>query len=899
MMTKKLLVYLIALIVLGCLSCTTNPISSNGGSSSEVIAVVVGTITDSNGNPKPNVQVSLIPSLYNPVLDTTLSTVLFDTTNNSGSYCFEVNPNDSGMYNILATSLSAAEKCFVEKIAVKNDTTHVPASSVVKVGHLQLLIPDTVTTTAAYIYVEGTLLFKYLENNITPINDSVVALQLDSLPSGTLPSLNYDIINNPGHGATYADSVHILSNDTTIIDITPPMENKISGIVQHKDNGAPANNVLVSAYPKDYDIRKDGTLPECFSDTTDSMGAYEIKNITKGEYNLMIHDVSTGKRSLDHQFTVNDTSNLKLNADIKNTGTLKIIFADTFDVTNGYFYMAGTDCYLDLSNAQSEGINAYSAIFNTLPATNKLSLYYANTKNPSRSIYIDININVNADVTIIIKLTDIIKRRVQGLLLDHNSFPAENCEVLLIPSGYNPLVDGPLDQTYIDTTESNGLFRFDNTPVGTYSIEAFNRQNKTKAFLPEAVVNGDVVHKIPNMYLKETGVLKVFIPKELDRSNGALFFKGTTGLSMLSSAIDLGNNEFLLTIKNVIEGTHTSLLYDVSNDGASPRIIADTFAIITNDTTEINADMFWAHFSIHNSLLPNDSISGIIFDQNGVAWIGTAEHGVLSFDGKNWQTYTKTNSGLRSDQIKEITLGQDGKMYVANVIGVAEFDNGDWTQFANLSHNTTQLNNVIDIVVDSEGTKWFTSYGTGIAKMLRGSLTVENVFTTSITSDLASDTINNLDIQTDGDLLYSHGYKVAGYNGSSWYTPGMELGESQMDTQHAFITDRNDKFSFGLNHRGDNSVCLGGGIGSIYDSTDSPVLAHKVTALAHDDQDNYWCGTLGGLTRFDGTLWIDYVGKRFEHIHNKSITALGIDKDKNTWIGTASGEIIVFGPTPK
>ncbi|PKP28179.1 MAG: hypothetical protein CVU02_01700, partial [Bacteroidetes bacterium HGW-Bacteroidetes-19] len=60
----------------------------------------------------------------------------------------------------------------------------------------------------------------------------------------------------------------------------------------------------------------------------------------------------------------------------------------------------------------------------------------------------------------------------------------------------------------------------------------------------------------------------------------------------------------------------------------------------------------WEVFDTANSGLTSNTINGIAFDKEGIAFIGTGEYhigstgGLTKFDGTHWTTYNTGNSGL-------------------------------------------------------------------------------------------------------------------------------------------------------------------------------------------------------------------------------------------------------------
>ncbi|HEX2683435.1 MAG TPA: two-component regulator propeller domain-containing protein, partial [Ferruginibacter sp.] len=64
--------------------------------------------------------------------------------------------------------------------------------------------------------------------------------------------------------------------------------------------------------------------------------------------------------------------------------------------------------------------------------------------------------------------------------------------------------------------------------------------------------------------------------------------------------------------------------------------------------------------------LPQNSVTGIVFDKKGYCWLGT-EMGLVRFDGNAFRVFSSYNiKALRSDRIRTISLDVNGNVYARN-----------------------------------------------------------------------------------------------------------------------------------------------------------------------------------------------------------------------------------------
>jgi len=203
-MIKLLLLTLISICFF--FSCSLAPVG-DGGTSSEVIAVT-GDILDITGLPVSGVQVMMIPGLYNPDKNTSISENFKDTTNSNGVYCFKIKISDTGIYNIQAVDNKSGKRAFHSGIKVYTDAVIVPAKTINTPGNIKVYLPDSINITSGYIFIPGTNLIKYLNGNGTSIT-------IDSVAEGVFPSITYSEINKDIN-KVLRYNIKIISNQTTV-----------------------------------------------------------------------------------------------------------------------------------------------------------------------------------------------------------------------------------------------------------------------------------------------------------------------------------------------------------------------------------------------------------------------------------------------------------------------------------------------------------------------------------------------------------------------------------------------------------------------------------------------------------------------------------------------------------
>ena len=185
--------------------------------------------------------------------------------------------------------------------------------------------------------------------------------------------------------------------------------------------------------------------------------------------------------------------------------------------------------------------------------------------------------------------------------------------------------------------------------------------------------------------------------------------------------------------------------------------------------------------------LPNAELFDIGFDSKGNKWIGS-DSGLVKFDGINWTTYNKHNSGILANHTHSVAVGENDTIYAAtfNVYnypyygGLSVFDGDNYWETFEQQSSPIPHKQVQDVEIDKLGNVWLDCESMGIAVYRKGGVrnepvpcgAPENNFTSNITSNSAA-----LNWETTaGGAQYQVKYKTANSTGyKTVYTPSPKL----------------------------------------------------------------------------------------------------------------------------
>lgn len=274
-----------------------------------------------------------------------------------------------------------------------------------------------------------------------------------------------------------------------------------------------------------------------------------------------------------------------------------------------------------------------------------------------------------------------------------------------------------------------------------------------------------------------------------------------------------------------------------------------------------------------------NNVKCVTIDEQGNKWFGTTG-GLTKFDGNTWTTYTKFNSGLKGDTIISITIDAAGNKWIGtDGGGLSIFNGSSWTTYTKtnspLTHNTVK-----EVKIDRDGNKWIGTYGGGLLKFDGSNWTVYNEVNSGLSNNYVScvaiDKANNVWVGTNTGVT-----GIYKFNGTSW----TNYKSSNSNLVHPYVYDITpDKYG---------NVWIAADVGvskfdgttfTNYTTTDTKTPWFGAVNIVIDDEDNKWVGTGDGFFKFDNQVWSNYHRSTNTFLRNPFI-CLAIDKNGHKWFG--------------
>lgn len=215
--------------------------------------------------------------------------------------------------------------------------------------------------------------------------------------------------------------------------------------------------------------------------------------------------------------------------------------------------------------------------------------------------------------------------------------------------------------------------------------------------------------------------------------------------------------------------------------------------------SKIDHDGVWTSYTQDNSGLRGNIVHAIIQDPSGYFWLGT-DSGLNRFDGiSDWTTYTEAD-GLAPGDVTAVAVDSLGYIWAGHAwtnpynVWVSVFDGSTWTTYDRYNEITSNAD-VTDIVVDTAGIVWISTFGDGLTSYEHQSSAAPDDQHPSLPASysLSQNFPNPFNASTEISYTLSRRshvnisiYNVLGQNIRELVDAGIEAGK------HAVIWDGND-----------------------------------------------------------------------------------------------------------
>ena len=386
---------------------------------------------------------------------------------------------------------------------------------------------------------------------------------------------------------------------------------------------------------------------------------------------------------------------------------------------------------------------------------------------------------------------------------------------------------------------------------------------------------GYLITRIPNIPLAKPKVVKVGKTKTIDTGFEAYQIpkkQPNSQYTTINRKLELRDQSIPLIVPKPVELGKTDTLI------AKGKIVIATLPSLFPfvQPTRQDNDRFGILQLSQNQNLPSTTVTSILLDRNGLAWLGT-DNGLACIDGNTIRVYTSEN-GLASNNILSLLEDTKGRIWIGTRGGINLLDGGTITQFTTSNGLTNNIINCLE--EDSKGRIWIGTFGGGVNIFEEGSFTqiskksgLLNNFITSIVEDSKGRIW--IGSQQGGLNLFEGGRFTHFIN---------ENGLSSFDIR-SLLEDSKGRIWIGTQSGGLN--LLENGVFTHF-TKENGLSSNDIRGLLEDSKGRIWIGTQnGGLNLLEG--------ETIKHFNNENglssdtISNLLEDDGGRIWIGTGAG----------
>lgn len=312
--------------------------------------------------------------------------------------------------------------------------------------------------------------------------------------------------------------------------------------------------------------------------------------------------------------------------------------------------------------------------------------------------------------------------------------------------------------------------------------------------------------------------------------------------------------------------------------GESFRILEDTTRAVSYRTT--------------NSGINSDVLIKVIVDKQNQKWIGSIDHGLMKYDGKNWISFER-NSVINSNHITAMILDSRDRLWIGTSTGLAVFDGITWQSFSDKLPSKI----VTSLKEDPNGNVWIGTTN-GLVKYDNNQFQVFN----SSNSKLPDNDISSITFSKTGTLwLGTAQHGVISFEKESWIIQ-RQLDKWKLDpaignSVNDLVFDNNGNlwaFIYGNPLDGKRSalVKLDWKDNLWYEIDPGVQFPIEILSFYVDKDNNIWMAAKEALVKYNENKPTKFYNTTDYGFYAKHCTSAMFDQSGNLWVTTMGGGII-------
>lgn len=265
------------------------------------------------------------------------------------------------------------------------------------------------------------------------------------------------------------------------------------------------------------------------------------------------------------------------------------------------------------------------------------------------------------------------------------------------------------------------------------------------------------------------------------------------------------------------------------------------------------------------------------FDIDGNLWIATLGDGLFKYSNGKIEQFSLKSYGFQSDSINTLYFDKSGTLWLATEKELLQYKEDKFKKVSiNFDISDFQIREIIE---DLENNIWLLTYGDGIKRLSDGKIYQHNTLN-GFPNDYCISTL----IDLRGDLWFGTRNGLVYLAAEKFELYDMQSGLSS-NIVYSMLEDKYGNYWFGHEDAG-VSILHKNGQFSYLNSIDG-LFDNSVGSILQTSNDEYWLGTLNGITRIQGNKILGYT--KDDDICGNVIIALEKDREGNVWLGGEGG----------
>jgi ligand-binding sensor domain-containing protein len=301
---------------------------------------------------------------------------------------------------------------------------------------------------------------------------------------------------------------------------------------------------------------------------------------------------------------------------------------------------------------------------------------------------------------------------------------------------------------------------------------------------------------------------------------------------------------------------------------------------IKSDTTlqYLGGDMGFYINQVNDLMLAND----------GKMWIAGEGGGIAIYDGVAFTNQTP-NEGLGSDRVSSLT-GRNGMIAAVNSeAGVSIFNTGTWTFYDPDKIGVFSTSGIYSMTVDKSSNLWVG----GNAEIAKYDGSAWKVYRSTGTG-IPNEVVTSIDFDSKNKMWIATYRGLAEFDQSAntWNNYDMATAGFPSDYISDMAITSKDIVWLATDS---GLVKFDGMTATTYNKASGKLVVNEVSCVFVDKNDVVWAGTWGGgLVKYDGSNWTKILASTANWASDY-ITSINADNNGNLWVGTFGGYAVFDG----